>query len=163
MGKPQRTTTKKVKDQKLVESCIEVESVIKEEEPRSAKDKTVDKGFYIKDESLSPTLSQADVQSIQLEYEKKIELLKKEVEAAKNRRVSLTKNEEKLLNAIRSEILSQSTDQPVMTRTYIGKNYGINEKYLGLSIKGLMDKGLIERKAAKTANNQSSFSWELLA
>ena len=106
--------------------------------------------------------SQVDLQAIQIEYENKIKVLELQVEFAKLKSKSLTKNEEKLLNAIRSEVINQECDVPIMTRSYIGKNYGINEKYLGDSIKSLSKKGLIERSPAKTQNNQSTFSWKIL-
>lgn len=108
------------------------------------------------------TTEQSNAQLIHLEYEKKIKLLEKKLILAESKNQNLNKNEQKLLNAIRSESILQKNDSPIMTRSYIGQTYGINEKYLGESIKGLLSKGLIERNPAKTSSNQSTFLWKVV-
>lgn len=96
--------------------------------------------------------------------EKKIKALELENENLKiSVNYNLTTHEEKLLSAIRSEILSQEMNAPVMTRGHIRKNYGIGEKYLGTAIKGLEDKGLISRTQARTKLNQLSFQWKIIS
>ena len=92
---------------------------------------------------------------------KALELENKNLKISAN--YNLTTHEEKLLNAIRSEILSQDINEPVMTRGHIRKNYGIGEKYLGAAIKGLEDKGLITRSKARTKLNQLSFQWKIIS
>ena len=42
----------------------------------------------------------------------------------------LKKNESKLLSALKSEILIQKTESPLVGRTKLKKVYNINEKYL---------------------------------
>jgi wobble nucleotide-excising tRNase len=160
MGRPERRKTKNVKEVINIEELQETQRINYDNEGHE------DTGFFFRDkkeESLEKGASSSvsDIQAIQLAYEKKIDLLEKEVKAEKARKTPLGRNEEKLLNAIRSESLIQSTDQPIMSRPYLRLNYGMNEKYLGDAIKDLVRKKIILRSPAKS-NGQSSFSWKLL-
>jgi hypothetical protein len=126
------------------------------------KAKTKVRSYMSEPEILSESPTVIDIQSIQLEFERKILALEIENKKLKSLNSRLSKNEEKLLNAIRSEILSQAIDSPIISRNFIGSKYNINEKYLGDAIKCLITKGLISRSPAKTDKNQSTFSWKLL-
>jgi hypothetical protein len=159
MARPERRRTKKVKEVINIEELQETQRINYDNEGHE------DTGFFFRDKKESTldrdSASLSDIQAIQFDYEAKIELLKKEVESAKARKAPLSRNEEKLLSAIRSESLVQSTDQPVMSRPYLRLNYAMNEKYLGGAIKDLVRKKIILRTPAKK-NGQSTFSWKLL-
>jgi hypothetical protein len=160
MARPERRKTKKVKEIINIEELQETQRINYDNESQE------DTGFFFRnkkedDLAKGSSSSVSDIQAIQLAYEKKIEILEKEVEAERARKVPLGRNEEKLLSAIRSESLAQLTDQPIMSRPYLRLNYGMNEKYLGDAIKDLVRKKIILRSPAKS-NGQSSFSWKLL-
>ncbi len=96
------------------------------------------------------------------EYEKKIALLKKKVEIAESQNKSLSKNEEKLLSAIRSERINQSLEEPIIGRSMLIKKYRMNSKYLDDSIKGLEERRIVERKQIPYSAKIMTNSWKLL-
>lgn len=74
----------------------------------------------------------------------------------------ITANENKVLAAIRSEILIQDTSNPQIGRNKLLKKYGINARYLDESILGLETKGLIRRTAVNYSPKIKTFKWEVL-
>ena len=97
----------------------------------------------------------------QTNYQIELASLIAENELLKAQKSPLSKNEEKLLNAIRSEKLNQSVELPIMSRAIFKSLYGMNEKYIGKAIEGLLSKELVARHSAKK-NGQNTFSWEIL-
>lgn len=74
----------------------------------------------------------------------------------------LTSNEQKLINAIRSEMKLQSSDWPVISTNQIRKKYKVHPDYFADSLASLLDKGLIDRKEAKYSQNIKTFKYRLL-
>lgn len=179
MARPERRKTKKVKDQKLVESvAAPVESVIKESELDS---NIIDKGFFLEDKEAEgfkgvgelpcsevvdvkeeAHLSQSDVQAIQFKYENKLKILEEENQRLKNDITPLSKNEEKLLSAIRSERINQSVEEPIIGRSMLIRKYKMNSKYLDDSIKGLEERKILERREVPYSAKIMTNSWKLL-
>ncbi len=174
-AKPQRKETKK---QSLVSVTASVGPVI---EIIKTDSNIIDKGFYLDDKPESPketfglplkegeveqkdefALSQSDIQTVQIKYENKLKMLEEENQRLKNSNAPLSKNEEKLLSAIRSEILNQSSQAPVIGRTKFLTKLGMNSKYLDDSIKGLVDKKIIERAPVKYSAKIMTNSWKIL-
>lgn len=174
MGRPERRATKKVKDKNLVESLGLAECPVTEETKDDLN--IIDKGFYLEDktegfsgtfdlpfeESKDTSLSKTDILSVQIQYQEQLEKLKLENKLLKKNASSLTKNEEKLLSAIRSEILNQSCEKPVIGRTKFLRKLGMNSKYLDDSIKGLIDKEIIKRIPVNYTAKIMTYSWKIL-
>jgi ribosomal protein S25 len=102
-------------------------------------------------------------QPIILKEDSEVEALRNEVFKLKNSARTLSKNEEKILNAIRSEILNQSKDEPIISRSMLLKKYKMNSKYMDDSIKNLIEKGFIERKKVKYSMNIYTNSWKIIS
>ena len=75
---------------------------------------------------------------------------------------SLTKNEEKILNAIRSEKIEQKTEKPILSTSMLRKKYKVSAKYQGESIRGLINKSLIEREKTTFSGNVKTYRWRIL-
>jgi hypothetical protein len=192
MARPQRRTTKKVKDQSLVESVSMIEESAIEVTKTDAN--IIDKGFYLDERRTTEILKeevdskpitekkeeapllQSDVQAIQLEYEKKIKSLEEEIQTRKNEAnangflnkplpmfdLDMNKNERKLVAAIRSEIIKQKKSNPVISRSLLKKEYKINQRYLDDAVKALELKGIIKRESINYSANIKTFSWCIL-
>ncbi|GEM_PF-5495458 len=74
----------------------------------------------------------------------------------------LSKNEEKILNAIRVEVMEQKISEPVIGRNCFSTKYGINKKFLDESVKLLEGKGLIFRRQIKYSGNVMTYTWKIL-
>tara|TARA_Y100000296_G_C5177672_1_gene261107 strand:+ start:4078 stop:4527 length:450 start_codon:yes stop_codon:yes gene_type:complete len=75
--------------------------------------------------------------------------------------LKLSDNEIALLAAIQQESEETGNPAPPMSRPYITEKYGINKKYLGAAIKGVIEKGIVSKSPAKF-RNQASFAWRIL-
>jgi len=103
-------------------------------------------------------ITTGDVQSLQFKHEKELNQLKEQL--AKIGKP--TKNEEKILNAIKSERLIQKTSSPIIGRNLLMREYKLRPKYLDKSIQSLIQKGLIKRTFIKYSATQNTSKWELL-
>lgn len=106
--------------------------------------------------------SSADLQAIQIEYEKKLKAMEEEISHLKTTSAPLTANEKKLLSAIRSETILQETEQPIIGRSRLKKEYKINERYLGDAVEGLIQKNVIKRKYVNYSGKVKTSQWEIL-
>jgi hypothetical protein len=111
-----------------------------------------------------------DVELLKLAHEKEIAKLKSKIleesearKRAESGEKRLTKNEEKLLAAIRSEMIIQKTNNPIIGRTKLLKEYQINARYFDDAINGLTSKNLIKRKPVKYSAKITTFSWKLIS
>lgn len=95
-------------------------------------------------------------------YEEKIKELQKQVLEASIGHKALNKNEEKLLSAIKSEVINQDTSKPIIGRNMLIKKYKINNKYIDDSIKGLKSRKLVKRTKVPYTANITTYSWEIL-
>lgn len=106
------------------------------------------------------TFTTSDVQAIQLEYEKKLRDLESKLKKEEGPRLS--KNEQKLLNAIRSEKLIQENEKPTIGRSRLLNVYKIGPKYLDTAIEGLITKNIIKREEVNYSAKIKTYSWEIL-
>lgn len=103
-----------------------------------------------------------DLQALQLSYEKKLEVLRIENERLKAGKREFTINERRLINAIKAEVIIQKRNDPIIGRSKLKKEYGINSKYLDSAITGLINQSIIERKLIKFTQKINTFQWKLL-
>lgn len=108
------------------------------------------------------SLSKNTLEEIKIDYERKISLLEKKVKIAESQDKPLSKNEEKLLSAIRSERINQSVDEPIIGRGMLIRKYKMNSKYLDDSIKSLEERKAIERRKVPYSAKVMTYSWKLL-
>lgn len=104
----------------------------------------------------------ADLQAMKLELEKKIQAIQQENDRLKASSNRLTKNEEKILNAIRSEKLEQQTETPIISTSMLRKKYKVHPNYQAVSIKGLIDKSIIKREEAIFSGSVKTYRWKIL-
>lgn len=102
------------------------------------------------------------LRAIESEYEQKIALLEKKVEIAESQNKQLTKNEEKLLSAIRSEQLSQSTEWPLISTNKIRKTYKVHPAYFAKSLDNLISFGKVERREATYSGSIKTYKYTIL-
>lgn len=158
MARPERRKTKKVKE------TIDVLELEETQRINYNDDNYEDTGFFIKEKNDLPVKADtSDIQAIQLEFEKKLKALEDENQRLKSETSNLSKNEEKLLNAVRSEILNQSSNEPIIGRSKLLKDYKINSRYFDDAINGLISKGLIERNPVKYSSKITTYSWKVLS
>lgn len=100
--------------------------------------------------------------NVDLELENRIRALEEENYKLKEKVSGLTKNEEKILSAIRSEVINQSKDNPIIGRSLLINKYKVGSKYLDSSICGLEAKGYISRTPVKYSAKISTNSWQIL-
>ena len=100
--------------------------------------------------------------SIIKEYEEKIANLKKEVELARSSERALTKNEEKLLNAIRSEQVNQELDWPLISTNVLRKKYKVHPAYFSQALESLVSLGYIERRETTYSGNIKTYKYRIL-
>jgi hypothetical protein len=113
-----------------------------------------------KQESIG-SITSSDISAIQAKYEAQIEQLRKEnSNLKKGERLSI--NEEKVLSAIRSERLNQDTESPIISRGKFKREYNINQKYLGDSIKNLITKGMISKAEVKYSAKIVTYKWSII-
>ena len=120
------------------------------------------KEFNQNDKPIVEKVENKDLDAIKSDYEKKIALLEKRVEIAESKDRPLSKNEEKLLTAIKSEKINQGIKEPIISRNMLIKKYKINSKYLDEAIKSLELRGLIERREIPYSSKIMTNSWKLI-
>ena len=106
--------------------------------------------------------SDQSLEVIKETYEKKLKALEEENKLLKESRESLTKNENKILSAIRSEKLIQKKERPIIGRTKFLRSYGLNSKFLDDAIKGLIQKEIVKREFVNYSPNIKTSQWEIL-
>jgi hypothetical protein len=74
----------------------------------------------------------------------------------------LTKNEEKILTAIRNEKIEQGTDKPIISTSMLRKKYKVSAKYQGESTKNLIEKSIIQREEVSYSGAVKTFRWQIL-
>jgi uncharacterized protein (DUF342 family) len=98
------------------------------------------------------------------EAEKKARLQAEErlVESAKNPSISLTINEKKLISAIKSEILIQETEEPIISTRKLRKVYKVHPNYISGALENLLKNGIISRKKAIYSGKIKTFKYSIL-
>lgn len=106
--------------------------------------------------------SDSSLEDIKDKYEKRLQALEAECKYLKESKAPLTKNENKILNAIRSEKLIQKKERPIIGRTKFLRSYGLNSKFLDDAIKGLLQKKIVKREFVNYSPNIKTSQWEIL-
>jgi hypothetical protein len=142
------------------------------EEPRLAGEHdlgfgSVEPMLIVTDSKDKKNASTAEPSPVTTDLEKQIKALEKENKKLRasntpKKKKEFTKNEEKVLTAIKSEMINQDKKAPIITRSTFLNKFGINNKYLGVSIDGLITKGYLEKKTVKFSGNINTTSYELL-
>jgi hypothetical protein len=127
----------------------------------SSSKKGSDKSFDNVMDSISKNWEKKPISEIETLRAK---LAKAEVEILnlKQGRSELTKNEEKILSAIRSEKLSQDSETPIISTSTLRKKYKVSAKYQGQSTKSLIDKGIVSRVEASYSGNVKTYRWKII-
>ena len=73
----------------------------------------------------------------------------------------LTKNEKKIITAIKSEMIEQETDKPIISTSMLRKKYRVSAKYQGESVKALTDKNIIKREKTSYSGQVKTYRWIL--
>jgi hypothetical protein len=103
-----------------------------------------------------------DLDFIKSKYEQKIALLEKKVEVAESQNKPLTKNEEKLLSAIRSEQVKQGSDWPVISTNKLRKMYKVHPAYFARSLETLTISGVISREETAYSGSIKTYKYTIL-
>jgi hypothetical protein len=73
-----------------------------------------------------------------------------------------TANEKKIISAIKSEAINQSTDIPVITRSMFMKKYKVSSRFIDSSIKNLIAKKEINREERDYTKKIKTFSYMMV-
>lgn len=163
----QITVAKREKNNEVNDCSEEINNVV----PEKRRSSEINGIMSRKDDNLQATTAvgpnQSDLQLIKFEYEKKLAALESEVVTLREQRKQvegekLTTNEERLLNAIRSEKILQKKNNPVIGRSKLQNTYKINNRYFDDAIKGLVNKNIIERKQVNYTAKIKTYEWVIL-
>lgn len=121
---------------------------------------TKDKSFDNVMDSISQNWTNQNDKDIQ---KLKNELLatQNELKKLKSQKSSFTKNEEKILNAIKSESLLQETNEPQISSRVFRTTYKVSSDYFRKSINSLIMSEAIERIETKFAGKVPTYRWKI--
>jgi len=110
-----------------------------------------------------------DKKATRNEGQSEVEELKKQLAEAqgtiqnlKSSKRSFTKNEEKILNAIRSEKINQDIPKPLISNNMFRKKYKVHAKYQRDSIESLLRDGIIIQEEAIYSGRVKTSAWDIL-
>jgi small-conductance mechanosensitive channel len=131
-------------------------------EPASKKnDESFDNVMDSISKNWSPTKEATDSQKIE-QLKAELRAQKEIIKALESNREGFSKNEEKILAAIRSESLSQGTDTPQISSRIFRSIYKVSSDYFRPSIENLLSRGIIERTQIKFAGKIPTYRWRIL-
>ena len=126
-------------------------------EAAKASEKTPAKKEKVKKESLKAERPSSDSEDI-LALKKELDRVKAEL-ALSQVTGDYSANEKKIISAIRSEVLNQNIETPVITRSMIIKTYRVSSRFIDPSIKSLIARGDIERKEKAYTSNIKTYCY----
>jgi hypothetical protein len=94
-------------------------------------------------------------------YEAEIQSLKLTI-SMNEKSFSPTKNQEKILTAIRNEVINQNKGRPVVTRSMFIKTYRVSSRLLDNSLKDLLTRNIITRSKVIYAGSLATFAYEII-
>jgi D-alanyl-D-alanine carboxypeptidase len=83
-----------------------------------------------------------------LKLKEELEKAKEKIQNLESLNTPLTKNEEKIVAAIRSESLNQKNNSPIISYNKFRKEYKVSSDYYRPSISNLLNKGIIKQEEA---------------
>jgi len=87
---------------------------------------------------------------------------REELKIIKESGTTLTKNEKKVLTAIRSEELIQGTKSPLISYNCFRKKHKVSSDYYRESIKSLLAKGMITQEESPYSGKVTTFRWTII-
>jgi D-alanyl-D-alanine carboxypeptidase len=97
-----------------------------------------------------------------LKLKEELEKAKEKIQNLESLNTPLTKNEEKIVAAIRSESLNQKNNSPIISYNKFRKEYKVSSDYYRPSISNLLNKGIIKQEEALFSGNVKTFRWTIL-
>ncbi len=113
-----------------------------------------------KDTAVTAPSLEKELSSIE-QLKKKLEEANSKIKSLEDTKRPLAKNEEKLLNAIRTEAIKQDSDWPVISTNKIRKEYKVHPAYFAKSFEALRSMGVIDRKEASYSGNIKTYRYSL--
>jgi hypothetical protein len=95
------------------------------------------------------------------ELKKELQKLQEENRLLKRGNI-LTKNEKKIIAAIRSEAIEQEVEKPIISTTMLRKKHRVSAKYQRESIEELLEKNLIKREKVPYSGQVKTYRWTLI-
>jgi len=128
----------------------------------SPKKKNEDKSFDNVMNSISSNWSSEQPTSEVKKLKEELERAKAKIQTLEISSGSLTKNEEKIIAAIRSESLIQKTEMPSISYNKFRKTYKVSSDYYRPSINSLIEKGLVHQEVTTFSGNVKTYRWKIL-
>lgn len=153
-------------EEKLANNLLQQKDVLNIQNSYDVKLKAIEGKNRVLENELLETKNQKTDNSEIARLKKKISKLEETITDLKINKsskdyTSLYANEIKVREAIQKEKTIQKSEWPVIPRSVFRITYSINEKYLGQSIHGLLEKGYINSRPAKTTTNKVSTSYSI--
>lgn len=148
---------------------MDVSELLSTVEKKATKAKKESKSqVKIKDESFDNVMSSISQNWENKKYDEvanlksELERAKKRIETLESGKAPLSKNEEKIMSAIRSEIIIQNCNEPIISYNKFRKVYKISSDYYRPSINSLIEKGFIVNKEAVFSGSVKTFRWKII-
>ena len=93
---------------------------------------------------------------------KQLKEAQKQVQILKFQNPEYSKNENKILNAIRTESLEQGTSEPQISSRVFRTTYKVSSDYFRKSIDALLAKEVIKRTEIKFAGKVPTYKWKII-
>ena len=130
--------------------------------PSKEKEDREDKSFDNVMTSISQNWEKPAKSDDLYKLKKELEEAKKKIQTLESINAPLSKNEEKIISAIRSEAIEQNSDKPIISYNKFRKKYKVSSDYYRPSISGLLNKGLIEQEEAIFSGNVKTYRWKIV-
>ena len=128
-----------------------------------SKPKGQDKSFGNVMNSISQNWNIDDTNSDDLAVLKKeLEKAQEKIQLLESSNSTFSKNEEKIINAIRSESIEQDTNNPIISYNKFRKKHKVSSSYYRPSIEKLINKGIIKKEEACFSGNVKTFRWTII-
>jgi hypothetical protein len=121
-----------------------------------------DKSFDNVMESISKNWKDKPDHDEIIELREKLNQAKIQIQELKKIDTSLTKNEEKVINAIRSESLNQNTETPLISYNKFRKLYKVSSSYYRPSIESLLRKNIITKEKSVFSGKVITYKWKII-
>lgn len=137
-----------------------VETKARSSKPKNTKKE--DKSFNNVMESISSNwkkpIEPGELEKLKNELEK----AKAKIEALESTQEGFTKNEKKIIAAIKSESLKQNTDMPIISYNTFRKTYKVSSDYYRPSIESLIKRKVITREEAIFSGDVKTKRWKIV-
>ena len=122
-----------------------------------AKPKKHDQSFNNVMDSISQNWNINDKSNDLTMLKRELEKAQEKIQLLESFNNTLSKNEEKIINAIRSESIEQNTNKPIISYNKFRKKHKVSSNYYRPSIEKLLNKGIIEKEEACFSGKVKTF------